>query len=147
MTSIVFKQATGKAELNGAFSVRREVFIVEQEIDEAEEWDGLDDACLHFVAKSGRKVVGTARVRFPELGHAKIERMAVLKPQRRQGIGAGILACLEQTLREKRIDEAVLHAQITAVPFYLSCGYEADGAHFYEANIEHVKMAKRLSSG
>ena len=145
MSEVVFKQATRKAELNGAFNVRREVFIVEQKIAPEEEWDGLDDTCLHFVAKRGTEVIGTARLRFPEPGNAKIERMAVQIPYRRQGVGAGILAKVEQSLRSSGISEAMLHAQMTAVPFYRSCGYSAVGAHFFEAGIEHVKMVKRLS--
>jgi len=145
VNEIAFKQATRKAELNGAFNVRREVFITEQKIAEEEEWDGLDDTCLHFVAKRGAEVIGTARLRFLEPGHAKIERMAVLIPYRRHGVGTGILANVEEALMSRGISEAVLHAQITAVPFYRSCGYKANGPHFYEAGIEHVKMVKRLS--
>jgi len=145
MPDFVFKQTTGENDLKGAFTVRREVFIIEQEIAPEEEWDGLDDSCLQFVAKSGRKVVGTARLRFPELGHAKVERMAVLKPYRRQGAGAGILGVVEKAVLERGVHEAVLHAQVTAAPFYHACGYRAVGEHFYEAGIEHVKMVKRLA--
>lgn len=147
MSDFVFKQAITKAELSGSFAVRREVFIGEQKIAREKEWDGLEDVCLHFVAKQGKKVIGTARLRLPEPGHAKIERMAVLKPYRRHGVGAGILLLVEQAIKDRGIAEAELHAQITAVPFYLVCGYTEAGAHFYEAGIEHVKMVKRLRPG
>lgn len=144
MSNFVFKQATGKSELSGSFAVRREVFIGEQEIAQEEEWDGLEDVCLHFVAKQQRKVIGTARLRFSEPDCAKIERMAVLRPYRRQGVGTCILALMEQAIKDRGIAEAKLHAQITALPFYLACGYKETGAHFFEAGIEHVKMVKKL---
>jgi len=140
--NIVFKNVTIPSELEGAFAVRREVFIGEQSIAEDEEYDGLDQDCLHYVAINGAWVVGTARVRFLSKESAKIERMAVLKNFRRKSVGAGILSLIEKELKTRRIKEAVLHAQMTAVPFYLACGFTATGATFYEAEIEHIKMQK-----
>jgi cystathionine beta-lyase len=144
MEKLSFKRARTKRELTQAMAIRRAVFIVEQRIDEAEEYDGLDDASLHFVALSDGKIVGTARVRFPSTEYAKIERMAVLKEFRRCGVGAGILACIEKELKARQVPVVVLHAQITAAPFYKSRGYKPVGAHFYEAGIEHSKMKKKI---
>ena len=144
MEKLSFKRARTRRELTQAMAVRRAVFIVEQKIDEAEEYDGLDDTSLHFIALSDGKVVGTARVRFPSPEYAKIERMAVLKEFRRCGLGAGILARIEKELKARRVPVAVLHAQITAAPFYESWGYKPVGAHFYEAGIEHSKMKKKI---
>jgi len=140
--NIIFKNVTSPSELEGAFAVRREVFIVEQSIAEDEEYDGLDQDCLHYVAMNGAQVVGTARVRFLSIESAKLERMAVLRNFRRKGAGTGILSLIETELKTRRIKEAVLHAQMTAVPFYLACGFTATGSTFYEADIEHIKMQK-----
>lgn len=144
-SGLTFRRVSNQAERDAAMAVRREVFVVEQRIAEAEEYDGLDDACLHYVALGDGRVVGTARIRFPSADCAKIERMAVLKPFRQRGIGAGILACVEMDLRAKGIAQAVLHAQTSAVPFYMACGYIAEGEHYYEAGIEHVTMRKNLT--
>jgi cystathionine beta-lyase len=146
MDKFSFKRVSTKREFTQAMAVRREVFIIEQNIDGAEEYDGLDDTCLHFVALNDGKVVGTARVRFPSPEYAKIERMAVLKEFRRRGVGTGILACVEKELKGRRLPEAVLHAQVAAAPFYKSCGYKPVGAHFYEAGIEHLKMKKKIDT-
>jgi len=146
VANFVFKQAAGKSELDGSFAVRRQVFISEQKIAREDEWDGLEDICLHFIAKQGKRIIGTARLRFPEPGYAKIERMAVLKSYRRLGVGAGILTLVEQAIKNRGLAEAELHAQITAAPFYLACGYREAGVHFYEAGIEHVKMVKKLEN-
>jgi predicted GNAT family N-acyltransferase len=144
MGKVVVRMVSAPEEQQRAYSVRRQVFIVEQQIAENEEWDGLDDTALHFIALDGELVVGTARVRFPSAGYAKIERMAVLKPFRLQGFGRSILVCIEGELKKRRIGQAVLHAQVTAIPFYRFCGYEESGPIFLEADIEHVKMHKRL---
>lgn len=144
MKELSFERARTKRELTQAMAIRRAVFIVEQKIDEAEECDGLDDTSLHFIALGDGKVIGTARVRFPSPEYAKIERMAVLKEFRRCGVGTGILACVDKELKRRRVPVAVLHAQITAVPFYESQGYKPVGAHFYEAGREHYKMKKKI---
>lgn len=144
MEKLSFRRARTKRELTQALAVRQAVFIVEQKIDEAEEYDGLDDSSLHFIAVSDGKIVGTARVRFPSAEYAKIERMAVLKEFRRCGVGAGILALIEKELEARKVPVAVLHAQIAAAPFYESRGYKPIGAHFYEAGIEHSRMKKKI---
>jgi predicted GNAT family N-acyltransferase len=122
MEKLSFKRARTKRELTQAMAIRRAVFIVEQRIDEAEEYDGLDDTSLHFVALSDGKIVGTARVRFPSTEYA----------------------CIEKELKARQVPVVVLHAQITAAPFYKSRGYKPVGAHFYEAGIEHSKMKKKI---
>ena len=131
-------------ELLEAYEVRRAVFIKEQRIAAKEEWDGLDDTALHFIALDGKQIVGAARLRFPSPVYAKIERMAVLKAYRRQGIGRSLLDLIETELKKRHKKKVILHAQVSAIPFYKACGYEEVGEHFKEASIEHVEMQKKL---
>lgn len=144
MDHFIYKRVTNPTELNGAFTVRREVFVYEQNISEDEEYDGLDDSCFHYIAQDSNGIVGTARVRFISPDCIKIERMAVLQAYRRQGIGAGILACIEDEFKRGSVQELMLHAQMVAIPFYKACGFQEVGAKFYEAGIEHIKMQKML---
>jgi predicted GNAT family N-acyltransferase len=144
MSNAIIKLVTTAGELQQSFSVRRQVFIEEQSIAEAEEYDGLDNTALHFIARSGEQIVGTARLRFPSPEYAKIERMAVLKQFRRQGIGKRIIDRIAEELKRQSITQVVLHAQIAAMPFYRSCGFKETGGTFQEAGIEHVKMYKQL---
>jgi predicted GNAT family N-acyltransferase len=133
------------ADLEGAFAVRRAVFVVAQGVNEDVVFDGLDGEALQMVVKADEAVVGTARVRFPEVGQAKIERMAVLPPYRGQAIGRGILACLEDELKSRGVKRSILHAQNPVVAFYQACGYRATGTPFTEIGIEHRTMQKRLT--
>jgi len=144
MDRISYMLVASEGELEKAFEVRRRVFVSEQSIDEALEWDGHDGEALHMVAKDGEMVVGTARVLFLPDKQAKIERMAVLKPFRRRGIGRGIISFLSEELKNRAIEQAVLHAQHTAVGFYRACGFEETGLPFWEADIKHIKMERRL---
>jgi len=123
-----------------ALAVRREVFVDEQGVSETEEYDGLDETAVHYVIADGDRIIATTRVRFPTATSAKLERMAVLKPFRRRGVGTRILASILDDLRTQRVELVVLHAQVQARDFYRSCGFEETGEPFHEAGIEHVKM-------
>lgn len=144
MDNIIYKLVSNDKELRDAFEVRRQVFIQEQGVSENVEYDGHDEEALHMIVKDGGKIVGTARVRFPTTGQAKIERMAILKPFRRKGIGSGIISYLNAVLRNRQIEQVVLHAQYAVTAFYKSCGFEETGSPFWEAGIRHIQMQMRL---
>ena len=128
-----------QSDLKQAMAVRHNVFVEEQGIDELEEYDGLDDKSLQFVVKVAGKVIGTARVRYVSVDCAKIERMAILKPFRKQGAGRVLLTFI---LCHIEASQVMLHAQWTAIPFYKACGFEETNSPFYEAGIKHIKMVK-----
>jgi predicted GNAT family N-acyltransferase len=124
--------------------VRRRVFVEEQGVPEDEEYDDFDSEALHIVAKEGDRVIGTARVQFLADNHAKIERMAVLIPFRRKGIGTKIMTLLDEEFKNRQVEQVVLHAQCAVAGFYESCGFKKYGAPFLEVGIEHIKMQKRI---
>jgi len=144
MGKLSYKLVTSDRELKAAFEVRLQVFVEEQGISEELELDDLDQEALHMVVKDGERVIGTARVLFLTANQAKIERMAILKPFRRRGIGKGIMSFLNEELRNKQVEQVVLHAQYAVVAFYKSCGFEESGLPFQEAGIKHIKMERQL---
>lgn len=133
------------AELSEAARlVRTKVFIKEQGIPEAEEWDDMDALCTHVVALNSQgEPIATARLLPSQNGTAKIGRMAVLLDWRGQGIGALMLQRLLQTAQERSDQEAVLHAQTQAQGFYAAHGFVASGEVFKEVDIDHLLMVKR----
>ncbi len=137
---LICRRALGPEDKLAALAVRREVFVDEQGVSEAEEYDGLNDTADHYVVTDGDRVIATTRVRFPTATSAKLERMAVLKPFRRKGVGTRILTSILDDLRTRQVELVVLHAQVQARDFYRSCGFEETGEPFHEAGIEHVKM-------
>ena len=144
MGKLSYKLVASDRELKGAFEVRRQVFVEEQGISEDIELDDYDREALHMVVKDGEKVIGTARVLFLVANQAKIERMAILKPFRRQGIGSRIITFLNEELRNRQINQVFLHAQHSVVAFYKSCGFKESGSPFWEAGIRHIKMQGQL---
>ena len=119
-------------------SVRRTVFVVEQGVDELEEWDGHDPASRHFLAEDAKgRPIGTARL----MPSGQIGRMAVLREWRGRGIGAHLLELAVDAARRADYDVVFLHAQSHAVGFYERAGFELTGETFIEAGIEHRAMA------
>ena len=122
--------------------VRREVFIVEQNVPEELEWDDIDAVCRHVLASDINQTlpqqmpVGTGRL----VADGQIGRMAIRKQYRRQGIGHAILQKLIALAICDGHKKLYLHAQLTAVPFYEDAGFKAQGDTFIDAGIPHIKM-------
>lgn len=122
-------------------AVRRAVFVVEQAIPEAQEFDALDAPSIHALALDAEGApVGCGRL-LPD-GH--IGRMAVLPQWRGRGVGGAILARLIETARLRGDARVVLNAQVQAMPFYARFGFTPTGAPFVEAGIPHQAMARSL---
>jgi predicted GNAT family N-acyltransferase len=127
-------------------AIRTEVFVLEQQVPQALEWDGLDDAALHVLAHAGDEAVGTGRFLLegaqPRVG--RIGRMAVRKAWRGQGVGGAVLVKLIELARAHDCRELYLHAQTPALDFYARHGFVAEGAPFMEAQIAHRGMRMQL---
>ncbi len=135
------RAASWRDDLAALQSLRRQVFIVEQQVPEELEWDADDAVSIHALALDAAGLpIGTGRL-LPD-GH--IGRMAVSAAWRRRGVGLAILHWLIDCAR-RRGDAAVhLHAQMHALGFYASAGFIAHGAEFMEAGIPHRAMTLRL---
>lgn len=129
-------------------ALRRSVFVEEQRVPESLEWDGLDACARHFLAldraEDPSSALGTARLQRHG-DSAKAERVAVRREARRRGVGRALMLALEDAARREGFGVLLLHAQVTAMPFYESLGYTARGGIFLEAGIDHRAMTKRLS--
>jgi YbgC/YbaW family acyl-CoA thioester hydrolase len=129
-----------------ARAIRDAVFIQEQGVPVALEQDSADGDALHVVAfnRLGR-ALGTARLVVTVApGVAKLGRMAVLASVRGAGIGRPLLMALVEAARQRGDREVILHAQSSAVGFYLRAGFAPQGAPFQEAGIAHQAMTLTL---
>lgn len=118
-------------------AIRQAVFVVEQAIAEADEFDALDPECFHFLAVSEKRdAVGT--VRLEPIG--KISRLAVIGSQRGLGIGKGLLKAAVEKALETQPKTIWLHAQTHATEFYERQGFFTVGESFDEVGIEHIRM-------
>lgn len=132
-------------EYEAARAVRLRVFIEEQGIDPALEYDELDPTATHAIARVDGAVAGTGRMVPDEPGVARIGRMAVDAAWRRHGVGSRVLRALEAEATRQGYHTALLHAQTYVQAFYQTLGYRPVGEPFMEAGIEHITMTRLLS--
>lgn len=117
-------------------AIRSTVFIEEQSVPPALEWDGQDAAARHLLAchNSGLAVACT------RINDGKIERMAVLKEWRRQGIGMAMLRAAMALCRKCGWLSMRLSAQTHAIGFYQQAGFVICSAEYLDAGIVHQDM-------
>lgn len=121
-------------------SVRKQVFTVEQQVDEDIDFDGRDAEAVHALIEIDGVPIATGRM-LPD-GH--IGRMAVLQPWRGKGFGRLIIETLVTWAEKKRLTAVFLGAQIQVAGFYRRLGFRPCGEAFMEIGIEHLPMKKRL---
>lgn len=124
---------------NAAFALRREVFVWEQKVPEAEEHDEYDLTATHFVAISEGEVVGTLRL-IDLAEHTKIGRVAVRQLFRGQGIARKLIAAAMAHARQRGQDRFYLTAQSDKLGFYESLGFVAFGPEFQDGGMPHRAM-------
>ena len=120
--------------------IRRHIFIEEQNVPEELEWDEHDNSSTHFFVTSDDRVIAVARLKTD----GQIGRMGVLAEYRRQGIGSKLLNFVLQLAASRNLDKVYLHAQTQAIAFYQEHGFIAQGDVFFEANIPHREMLKKI---
>lgn len=130
--------ATGVDDLR---AVREPVFVQEQQVPIALEWDELDPLCVHVIARDADgRPIGTGRL-TPE---RKIGRMAVLPDWRGRGVGDALLLALVDEAAQRHWSELRLHSQVSALGFYMKHGFVPYGERFMEAGIEHQSMRRQI---
>jgi len=123
-------------------AIRRTVFIDEQGVPEALEWDADDAGAVHLLAVDGEgRAIGCARL----LTDGHLGRMAVLPPWRGRGVGRALLAAALDAARTRGHTMLRLSAQTQAAGFYARAGFVAVGSEYEEAGIPHVAMQKDLN--
>jgi predicted GNAT family N-acyltransferase len=139
-----FRVRVADWERDGAWlrQIRYDVFVREQGVPEALEWDGRDTACRHVVANDEKGAgIGCGRL----LPDGAIGRLAVERAWRGRGVGSAILSRLVDIARNTGFERVVLNARTDAEAFYARRGFAAAGAEFTEAGIRHRKMERALS--
>ncbi len=133
----VSKIAQGSPDLQTAFAIRHQVFVIGQGCP-AELERNQEEESHHFLALADGKPAGASRWRKTENG-IKLERFAVLEEYRGQGIGQALVTTVLNDLPAD-MNYVYLHAQLPAVGLYEKFGFKKLGPEFEEAGIRHYKM-------
>lgn len=141
MAEVAVKEVGWREAQEILSDIRRQVFVIEQQVPEALEWDGLDAEAIHLLAQSpAGTAVGCARILPP----GRIGRMAVLKHSRGLGIGRALLRSAIASCRARGWQDIRLSAQAQATGFYAQAGFIVCSEDYVDAGIAHRDM--KLSS-
>ena len=131
-------------EMLSCLSLRRTVFIEEQNGPENEEVDGDDPNCDHILLTISDDPVGAARLKYYD-NFVKVQRVCVLKNYRGQGIGSNIINFIIKHIEKNDICNSVrLGSQIHALEFYKGLGFVEFGEEYLDAGILHKDMEYQI---
>lgn len=130
-------------DLDSCFALRRKVFMEEQGVTEAEEFDGKDATAIHVLAHKGDSPAGCARV-LPFGTTARIGRVCVLPEYRGKAVGIALIETCHDAARATGATRVILGAQTRALSFYERLGYASYGDVFDDAGIAHLMMERGL---
>lgn len=142
------KRVMNEEDLKVAFAIRKAVFVKEQGVpleDEFDQFDTLNELCEHILVHYNEQPVGTGRIRFID-GVGKLERICILEPYRKFGLGKIIIKALEEIAEEQEAPQVKLHGQTQAEGFYKKLGFHTSSPIFMEDGIPHILMLKQLSN-
>ncbi|TLS39862.1 GNAT family N-acetyltransferase [Streptomyces montanus] len=152
--SYVVRVAEDPADREACFAVRKEVFVVEQQVPEDLEYDAYDAEAVHVLAvREDGAPIGAGRLLYGEAVAAKtggdpsvgsLGRLAVVRSARGLGVGIALVRAVEDAARARGLTAVDLHAQTHALGFYERLGYAAYGPELPEAGIPHRAMRRSL---
>jgi|TARA_X000000950_G_scaffold169260_1_gene206479 ElaA protein len=125
-------------EVENIFSLRSEVFVVEQDCV-YQDIDGKDQKANHVLGKKNNEIVAYARIFKPGeyFKEASFGRAVVKKTERGKGVGDElVINCLENITEE----EIKISAQSYLKDFYGKHGFVAKGQEYLEDGIPHTAM-------
>jgi ElaA protein len=130
-------------ELYAILKLRVNVFVVEQNCPYPE-LDDRDQEAVHVWLEDMNGIHAYLRImdRGVESEHVSIGR--VIAAERHKGLGTRILSEGIRIAKDMfQADTVYLEAQVYAIPFYQSLGFEVVSEEFLEDGIPHVKMIRK----
>jgi len=121
-------------------AIRKEVFVVGQNVDPAIDQDGKDSELEHFLIMRGKEAAGCLRFRPLDNSTVKLERIAILSKFRGLGFGKKLVQAAAAEAGRRNYRNLTMYAQYYLLDYYGNLGFSAVGEPFYEANIKHIKM-------
>lgn len=129
----------GTEDLSEPFAIRRAVFIEEQGVPEAEEFDNFEEQALHLMVYVDGEPAATGRFWF-DGSVFRIGRLAVRKEYRGQKLGDLALRVLIYKAFSSGAEELYISAQTYIMPFYRKFGFREYGEEYMEAGLPHQAM-------
>ena len=143
---LTLKPVTTPMDMMNVLNIRNIVFVGEQNCPyDIEVVPSEEEEAKHFLIYYKDTPVGTIRYRAMGDRTYKIERFAVLKEYRGHGYGKDAFLYLVAKLEENFNPCTIyFNAQYQLFDYYKALGFTEEGETFYEANIKHIKMVKKV---
>ena len=103
-----------------------------------------DQHSFHLVGIDRNNVVACLVLSEITTKELKMRQVAVKELLQGKGIGKKIVAFAEKEAKKIGCTSFILNARKSAIPFYLSMGYQLEGEEFLEVGIPHFKMKKDI---
>ena len=143
---LTLKPVTTPMDMMNVLNIRNIVFVGEQNCPyDIEVVPNEEEEAKHFLICYKDIPVGT--IRYRDMGERtyKIERFAILKDYRGHGYGKDAFLYLVAKLEENFNPCTIyFNAQYQLFDYYKALGFTEEGETFYEANIKHIKMVKKV---
>ncbi len=97
---------------------------------EESEIDEYESESIHLIGYDNGQPVATARIRPINETTVKIERVAVMKSHRGQGMGRMLMQAVESLAKDEGFYVATMNAQCHAIPFYESLNFKMKVIYF-----------------
>ena len=135
-----------EAEFARYFELRWQLLRAPWEQPRGSERDEFEVDAFHLQARDRTgTLIGIGRLHRINGNRGQIRYMAVVEAWRGRGVGAALLAALEQKARDWGLNQIRLHARQDVVGFYTSHGYAVVApSHTLFGCIRHTLMRKPL---
>jgi predicted GNAT family N-acyltransferase len=150
------KWAMEEDDVEAAFGVRREVFVLEQGYTEEQEFDGAEAKALHVLAQlvpgcattpGAARHLGAARLLLDATEDppvAYVSRLSVLTFARGMGLGRAIVEFVLEGARGMGCTKARAGAQVTALDFWARLGFRPTGEEYMDFHVPHEWTERAL---
>ncbi|WED25637.1 GNAT family N-acetyltransferase [Vibrio sp. DW001] len=118
--------------ISKAHSIRHQVFVVEQDIPQELDHDGLDNISSHALVTDDDSLVATARLTVNDIGHAVLARVAVIEQYRGSGVASKVVSALLSYAGQCGCVSIEMHAHEYLRRYYEKFGFT------YVRNVEMV---------
>lgn len=103
-----------------------------------------DQRGIHLGAFSGGRLIGVLQL-VPTAANSALMRQVAVHPDfQKQGVGAALILCAEETARARGIEKITAHARASALKFYQRCGYHPMGSEFTQTTLPHWHVEKAI---
>ena len=144
MKKPVIRQAATENELKKVFALRKEVFVLEQQIFTNSDVDEHEELSIYLIAELPEGIVGTVRVYPEKNNHWTGSRLAVKKEFRGGITGALLVKEAVRLVKLKNCTRFTAKIQLQNVEFFKRLGWTPEGEIFDYRNIPHQMMKADL---